>query len=37
VAHVALNIFTNYFNLVARTELDFPKIPALTPEPTPTT
>ena len=37
VAHVALNIFTNYFNLVARTELDFPKVPALTPEPTPTT
>ncbi|HTL18162.1 MAG TPA: carboxymuconolactone decarboxylase family protein, partial [Patescibacteria group bacterium] len=24
VANVALNIFTNYFNLVARTEIDFP-------------
>ena len=26
VAHVALNIFTNYFNLVAQTEIDFPKV-----------
>jgi uncharacterized peroxidase-related enzyme len=26
VAHVALNVFTNYFNLTARTEIDFPKI-----------
>jgi uncharacterized peroxidase-related enzyme len=26
VAHVALNIFTNYINLVARTIVDFPKI-----------
>jgi uncharacterized peroxidase-related enzyme len=26
VAHVALNIFTNYFNLVAETEIDFPKV-----------
>jgi uncharacterized peroxidase-related enzyme len=29
VAHVALNIFTNYFNNVAGTTLDFPKAPAL--------
>jgi uncharacterized peroxidase-related enzyme len=29
VAHVALNIFTNYFNIVAGTEIDFPKGPAL--------
>jgi uncharacterized peroxidase-related enzyme len=33
VAHVALSIFTNYFNNVARTDLDFPKAPELTPEP----
>ena len=26
VAHIALNVFDNYFNLVARTELDFPKV-----------
>lgn len=26
VAHVALNIFTNYFNHVARTEVDFPPV-----------
>jgi uncharacterized peroxidase-related enzyme len=26
VAHVALNVFTNYFNRVARTEVDFPKV-----------
>lgn len=26
VAHVALNVFTNYFNNVARTEIDFPKV-----------
>ncbi len=26
VAHVALNIFTNYFNDVAQTEIDFPKV-----------
>lgn len=25
VANVALNVFTNYFNLVAETEIDFPK------------
>jgi uncharacterized peroxidase-related enzyme len=28
VANVALNIFTNYFNQVAGTEIDFPKAPA---------
>jgi uncharacterized peroxidase-related enzyme len=27
VAHVAINVFTNYFNLTAGTEIDFPKIP----------
>lgn len=26
VAHVALNVFTNYFNNVANTEIDFPKV-----------
>jgi uncharacterized peroxidase-related enzyme len=26
VAHVALNVLTNYFNRVARTELDFPDV-----------
>ncbi len=26
IAHVALNTFTNYFNLVAQTEVDFPRI-----------
>jgi alkylhydroperoxidase family enzyme len=26
VGHVALNIFTNYFNLVARTNIDWPQI-----------
>ena len=29
VAHVAMNIFTNYFNHVAETEIDFPVAPAL--------
>jgi uncharacterized peroxidase-related enzyme len=29
VAHVGLNIFTNYFNNVAGTTLDFPRAPAL--------
>jgi uncharacterized peroxidase-related enzyme len=29
VAHVALNVFTNYFNNVAGTTIDFPKAPAL--------
>ena len=32
VAQVALNIFTNYFNQVAGTDLDFPKAPALRAE-----
>ena len=27
VAHVAMNIFTNYFNHVARTDVDFPRVP----------
>ena len=27
VANVAINIFTNYFNLLARTEVDFPFVP----------
>jgi uncharacterized peroxidase-related enzyme len=27
IAHVALNIFTNYFNKVADVEVDFPKVP----------
>ena len=27
VANVAVNIFTNYFNHVARTEVDFPRVP----------
>ena len=26
IAHVALNIFTNYFNLAAATDVDFPKV-----------
>ena len=26
VAHVALNTFTNYFNIVAQTEIDFPAV-----------
>lgn len=29
VAHVALNVFTNYFNHVADPDIDFPKAPAL--------
>ena len=29
VAHVGLNVFTNYFNHVAGTAIDFPKAPAL--------
>jgi hypothetical protein len=29
VAHVALNIFTNYFNNVAGTAIDFPMAPAI--------
>jgi uncharacterized peroxidase-related enzyme len=26
IAHVALNTFTNYFNVVAQTKIDFPKV-----------
>ena len=33
VAHVALDVFTNYFNTVAQTDVDFPKSAPLTPEP----
>jgi len=33
VAHVALDVFTNYFNNVAQTDLDFPRAPELTREP----
>ena len=29
VAHVALNVFTNYFNSVAQTDIDFPIAPEL--------
>ena len=29
VAHVGLNVFTNYFNHVAGTPIDFPKAPTL--------
>lgn len=32
VANVALNIFTNYFNHVAQTDVDFPRQPALKTE-----
>jgi uncharacterized peroxidase-related enzyme len=32
VAHVALSIFTNYFNNAFETEVDFPVAPALKPE-----
>ncbi len=30
VANVALNVFTNYFNLVAGTEVDLPQVPDVT-------
>jgi uncharacterized peroxidase-related enzyme len=30
VAHVGLNVFTNYFNQVASTELDFPRVDTAT-------
>jgi AhpD family alkylhydroperoxidase len=30
-AHVALNVFTNYFNRLADTEIDFPKVDARLP------
>lgn len=33
VATVALNVFTNWFNHVAETPIDFPKAPALSAEP----
>jgi uncharacterized peroxidase-related enzyme len=33
VAHVALSIFTNYFNNVAQTDVDFPKAAPLAAEP----
>ena len=32
VANVALHVFTNYFNRLAGTDLDFPAAPALGPE-----
>ncbi len=32
VANVALHVFTNYFNRLAGTDLDFPQAPALGPE-----
>ena len=28
VAHVAVNIFSNYFNHIAATEVDFPEVEA---------
>jgi alkylhydroperoxidase family enzyme len=28
IAHVALNVFTNYFNRAAHTEIDFPLVAA---------
>jgi uncharacterized peroxidase-related enzyme len=31
IANVALNVFTNYFNLVAQTEIDFPRVKAAFP------
>lgn len=31
VAHVTLNVFTNYFNLTAGTEVDWPEVPTLEP------
>jgi uncharacterized peroxidase-related enzyme len=33
VANVALNLFTNYFNDIAETDIDFPKVAELQPEP----
>jgi hypothetical protein len=26
IAHVALNVFTNYFNIAAGVDIDFPKV-----------
>ena len=37
VANVALHVFTNYFNRMAETDLDFPKAPELKPEAATTT
>jgi uncharacterized peroxidase-related enzyme len=37
VANVALHVFTNYFNRLAQTDLDFPKAPELKPETATTT
>lgn len=34
VAHVALNVFTNYFNNLAETDIDFPAVPPLETEET---
>ena len=31
IRHVALNVFTNYFNSVAQTEVDFPRTGKLVP------
>jgi len=31
VANVALNVYTNYFNLVMQTEVDFPRVPLAFP------
>lgn len=28
IAHIALNVFTNYFNTVSQTEVDFPRVSA---------
>jgi len=33
IANVALNLFTNYFNHIAETEVDFPRVEALEPAP----
>ncbi len=33
IANVALQVFTNYFNLAADTDLDFPAVPPLSREP----
>jgi alkylhydroperoxidase family enzyme len=26
IAHVALNVFTNYFNIATQVDIDFPKV-----------
>jgi hypothetical protein len=33
IANVAMNIFTNYFNVAVGVEIDFPVVPALTAYP----